>query len=318
MSSSRCRRAGSAGSTPPSVEVRPRMDDPVDPAILDELRGALPGLRARLRAGRPGAGGVRRVRTERPDAARVHRVVPRAAPPGRRRARPQPRPSSPLVTEAAAGLHRPAGSLAEDGWSVVLTPESAGWRFCGLRVGSAGSGPLAGVRRPGRDEVVVLPLAGAFEVTVDGAAARPRRAGRRVGGSERLPLRAAGIGDRGRRAGPAVGSRWRTARAERRYPVRYVPGIGGRRRAARRRGVLPRGAQLRGGRPVRGRPPDRGRGPDARRQLGLVSAAQARRGPRRARPSSRRSTTTSWPTVRSGRAWRTSTSMARPSARSIS
>ena len=37
------------------------------------------------------------------------------------------------MTEVA-GLYRPAGSLAADGWSVVLTPESAGWAFAGLRV----------------------------------------------------------------------------------------------------------------------------------------------------------------------------------------
>ena len=36
-----------------SVEVRPRIDDPVDPAILDELRPRLPGLRPGLRARRP-------------------------------------------------------------------------------------------------------------------------------------------------------------------------------------------------------------------------------------------------------------------------
>ncbi len=38
------------------------------------------------------------------------------------------------------GLYRPAGSLAVDGWSVVLTPEDAGWAFSGLRAGTLGTG----------------------------------------------------------------------------------------------------------------------------------------------------------------------------------
>ena len=65
------------------------------------------------------------------------------------------------------GLYRPAGSLAVDGWSVVLTPEDAGWGFSGLRAGTlAPGGRLA--FDSGADEIVVLPLEGGFDVVVDG------------------------------------------------------------------------------------------------------------------------------------------------------
>jgi 5-deoxy-glucuronate isomerase len=61
------------------------------------------------------------------------------------------------VTEVATGLYRPAGSLAADGWSVVLTPESAGWSFSGLRVGALEPGDSLEFDT-GADEVAVLPL----------------------------------------------------------------------------------------------------------------------------------------------------------------
>ena len=74
-----------------------------------------------------------------------------------------------------------------------------------------------------------------------------------------------------------------------------VPARGRRgraRRAARRRQSLARGPQLRRPRRARRRLDHRLRGPHPGRQLELLPAAQARRGPRRAsRPSSRRSTT---------------------------
>ena len=125
------------------------------------------------------------------------------------------------MTEVAAALHHPAGSLAEGGWSVVLTPESAGWRFSGLRAGTlAAGGSLA--FETGQDEVAVLPLAGAFEVTVDGE--RHVLEGRPSvwsGPSDFLYAPPASVievrsTDGGRFA---VAS----ARAERRYPTRYVP-----------------------------------------------------------------------------------------------
>jgi len=63
-------------------------------------------------------------------------------------------------------LHLPLGTSADDTDQVVITPESAGWSFCGLRVIEL---PAGGSRtiRTGDDEMVVLPLAGSATVTCD-------------------------------------------------------------------------------------------------------------------------------------------------------
>jgi len=125
------------------------------------------------------------------------------------------------VTDVATGLYRPAGSLAADGWSVVLTPESAGWAFCGLRVGALDPGDSLAFAT-GSDEVAVVPLEGAFDVSVDGH--RLALAGR--------PSVWAGPSDfvyappgSAIEVGSAAGGRFAvaTARARERYPVRYVP-----------------------------------------------------------------------------------------------
>lgn len=63
-------------------------------------------------------------------------------------------------------LLRPAGSLAEGRWSLYLTPESAGWRFSGLGIGDVAPGQPFPIQT-GRDEVIILPLAGSFEVAID-------------------------------------------------------------------------------------------------------------------------------------------------------
>ena len=64
-------------------------------------------------------------------------------------------------------LYRPAGSLEADGWSVVLTPDMAGWQFSGLRAATLPEdGQIAFAT--GSDEVVILPLEGAYDVSVDG------------------------------------------------------------------------------------------------------------------------------------------------------
>jgi len=69
---------------------------------------------------------------------------------------------------ADPAFHRPAGTLAGDGWDLRLTPEAAGWGFCGLRVGRlAPGGELA--FETGADEVIVLPLEGGLAVDLDGA-----------------------------------------------------------------------------------------------------------------------------------------------------
>jgi 5-deoxy-glucuronate isomerase len=119
------------------------------------------------------------------------------------------------------GLYRPAGSLAVDGWSVVLTPDDAGWGFSGLRAGSlAPGGSLA--FDSGADEIAVLPLEGGFDVTIDGE--MYRLVGR--------PSVWAGPSDfvyappgSSVEVSSSAGGRFAvaTARAERRYPVRHVP-----------------------------------------------------------------------------------------------
>jgi 5-deoxy-glucuronate isomerase len=124
------------------------------------------------------------------------------------------------VTEVAAGLHRPAGSLAQDGWSIVLTPEAAGWRFSGLRAATLAPGRSVAFDT-GPDEVVVLSLSGGFDVAVDGSTyplvGRPDVW---WGPSDFLyapPGSAVEVASRdGGRFAVA------SARAERRHPVRYV------------------------------------------------------------------------------------------------
>jgi 5-deoxy-glucuronate isomerase len=125
------------------------------------------------------------------------------------------------VTDVATGLHRPAGSLVDDGWSVVLTPETAGWRFSGLRAASLDAGATLAFDT-GPDEVVVLPLEGSFAVSVDGTAhALSGRTDVWSGPSDFLfapPGSAMEVTSRdGGRFAVA------TARARRRFPVRYVP-----------------------------------------------------------------------------------------------
>jgi 5-deoxy-glucuronate isomerase len=70
------------------------------------------------------------------------------------------------VRTDAPEVYRPAGSLAADGWSVVLTPEMAGWRYCGLRGATLDPGGSVGFDTAD-DEVILLPLEGSFEVAVD-------------------------------------------------------------------------------------------------------------------------------------------------------
>jgi len=125
------------------------------------------------------------------------------------------------VTDVATRLYRPAGSLEADGWSVVLTPEAAGWTYCGLRVGALEPGASLGFAT-GEDEVAVLPLEGSFDVSVDGD--RYRLAGRSdvwAGPTDFLyapPGTSIGVES-------AAGGRFAvtTARAEPGYPVRHVP-----------------------------------------------------------------------------------------------
>jgi len=70
----------------------------------------------------------------------------------------------------AAGLHRRAGSTATGGWSVVVTPETAGWQYAGLRV--ADLAPGGRIAFSFDEEAIVLPLAGSASVTCDGQRAK--------------------------------------------------------------------------------------------------------------------------------------------------
>jgi 5-deoxy-glucuronate isomerase len=118
-------------------------------------------------------------------------------------------------------LYRPAGSLAADGWSVILAPEVAGWRFCGLREGRLAPGGVLGFDT-GEDEIALLPLEGSFDVTIDGEPyPLEGRPSVWVGPTDFIyapPTTAIEVGS-------AAGGRFAvaTARAERRHPVRYVP-----------------------------------------------------------------------------------------------
>jgi 5-deoxy-glucuronate isomerase len=61
-------------------------------------------------------------------------------------------------------LHRPAGSLAGDGWELLLTPDRAGWGYAGLRVAALAPGGRIRLDT-GHDEAIVLPLSGSARVT---------------------------------------------------------------------------------------------------------------------------------------------------------
>ena len=125
------------------------------------------------------------------------------------------------MTEVATRLHRPAGTLAVDGWSTVLTPETAGWAFSGLRGAtlSGGEGLAFGT---GADEVAILSLEGAFDLSVDGQ--RYHLDGRPsvwAGPSDFVYAPPGSTIE----VESAAGGRFAvaSARAERRHPVRHVP-----------------------------------------------------------------------------------------------
>jgi 5-deoxy-glucuronate isomerase len=124
------------------------------------------------------------------------------------------------VTEGATSLYRPAGSLAEGGWSVVLTPETAGWRFSGMRAATLAAGASLAFDTAD-DEVIVLPLAGSFDVTADGEShALEGRASVWAGPSDCLYVPPGTTVSVASEAGGrfAVAA----ARAEHRLPLRYI------------------------------------------------------------------------------------------------
>ena len=73
------------------------------------------------------------------------------------------------VSTSAGSLYRAAGTTAADGWSLVVTPERAGWGFTGLRIADLPAGGRIAFAT-GDDEAIVLPLEGGVRVTCDGEA----------------------------------------------------------------------------------------------------------------------------------------------------
>jgi 5-deoxy-glucuronate isomerase len=65
-------------------------------------------------------------------------------------------------------LFRPAGRAADGDDPVLVTPENAGWSFAGLRVIRLAPGQARELET-GRDEMLVLPLAGSCVVECEGA-----------------------------------------------------------------------------------------------------------------------------------------------------
>lgn len=65
--------------------------------------------------------------------------------------------------------HLPAGSSADGDYDVLVTPESAGWGYAGLRILTLGPGE-AHALSTGGSEFLVLPLTGSCTVTTDGRA----------------------------------------------------------------------------------------------------------------------------------------------------
>ncbi len=123
--------------------------------------------------------------------------------------------------DAPDGLFRRAGTTARDGWSLVVTPDDAGWGYTGLRIADLPAGGRIELATGG-DEAIVLPLSGAVRVTCDGETLDlAGRTGVFAGPTDfaYVPTGAAVVLE------SAGGGRFAvtTARAERRLPFRYGP-----------------------------------------------------------------------------------------------
>ena len=111
--------------------------------------------------------------------------------------------------------------LPAAGEELVITPESAGWTYCGLHVARLGPGEQRSIST-GAEELAVLPLAGSATVEVDGR--RFELAGRssvfqRVTDWAYVPIESDVV------LGSAAGAELAlaSARAERRFEAAYVP-----------------------------------------------------------------------------------------------
>jgi len=68
---------------------------------------------------------------------------------------------------AQVARHLRSGASSDSKWAVCVTPEVAGWEFCGLRVAVLAPGGTLPIET-GPDEAVVLPLAGSATVRCEG------------------------------------------------------------------------------------------------------------------------------------------------------
>ena len=125
------------------------------------------------------------------------------------------------MPETAGRLHRAAGSTSVGEDSVRVTPESAGWAYCGLRVTSLEASASRDLVTE-REELAILPLAGSVVVETEGR--RFALEGResvftRVSDWAYIPL------DAEVRITSTAGAELAlaTARAERRLDPAYVP-----------------------------------------------------------------------------------------------
>lgn len=71
------------------------------------------------------------------------------------------------MTVTVGSLYRAAGSTAANEWSLLVTPESAGWGHSGLRIADLPAGGRVQFAT-GEDEAIVLPLSGTARVACDG------------------------------------------------------------------------------------------------------------------------------------------------------
>jgi len=72
-----------------------------------------------------------------------------------------------MIAPVSHPLHLPHGASADHLDQVVVTPESARWTYCGLRIVELGPGESRSLLT-GREELLVLPLAGSATVECSG------------------------------------------------------------------------------------------------------------------------------------------------------
>ena len=191
-----------------------------------------------------GRGRVRPRRRRRASAGRSATACSRARRPSRRSgSRTPPARSSPRGCSApmrcrpptrcdalleAAGAPRvsdllvPAGTAADGDDALVITPERAGWTYCGLRVARLAAGRVAHARRRAARSSLSLPLAGSAIGRGGRSPVRARGPDERLRPRHRLGVRARSTPRCGCRATGASSWRWPRRARERRFEPAYV------------------------------------------------------------------------------------------------